>query len=230
VWAKWTNGVPANGSLGVGGVSPADIAPPTWLCFDGPRLANINQTLRNLIDDDRLPLDLPTRGHIMALVASARFSDQKRTVAEWGKNFVDVTGMRHPSRQNEFLTAATVLDAAEWHVVKHTAQGEWMVGTTTAEYLADIRAAVSHPCSILHIGLAQIPCGAHDTRQSSQAAVCTDMVTAAPVLNKATVKAGCYLFTVYDTGQLRLKTCYRSAVNSVNKKLEAWANHRVFAP
>ena len=193
--------------------------------------AQLKAKLLRLIDDPEEPLDSSTRREILAHIASADFSDREQTVKDWSRGGGDYVGRAHPSKPGETLELDTVLNSAEWHAAKHTAQGEWEEGTTTKEYLDDVRACVRHSSSILDVGGARITfSGSSASRYAPRAGVRTDLKAANAVVKKLTKRAGTHILTVYAIDTNKLASAYQLEASNAAGTVEAWSGHRAFSP
>ena len=186
-----------------------------------------HEKLVRLIDDPNETLDPSTRTRIMGHIADAKFSDHSRPLHTWARIGANFVGLPHPSMPGAVLTLTTDLNSAEWHAAKHTAQGEWAPDTTTAEYLADVRASVLHPSSVLDVGGMQVNySGSSAVRYAPRAAVRTDMAQARAVVKKATPKPGAHMLTVYAIDTHRIASAYQLESHKATAKVNAWSNHR----
>jgi hypothetical protein len=202
-------------------------------CFHPATLPNnvLDRKLQSLIDDASESLEAETRGQIMEHIASARFSTDERTLEAWSRVGPDYSGRPHPSRPRELLTRETLLNSAEWHTVKHTGRNAWQEGTTTEEYLDDLRAAVRHECAILDVGQATVPYpGTRQSRSAPRAGVRTDLKKARPVLKRVTCTADYTMLTVYAVDTRKLTTAFPLEATKANGTVCAWVNHRAFLP
>lgn len=165
----------------------------------------------------------------MTHIASARFSDQRRPLQEWQRIGPNYVGRPHPSQPGQALALTTALNCAEWHATKHTGQGEWAPGTTTQEYLEDIRTSVLHESAVLHVGgqTVRFP-GSSTTRYAPRAGVRTDMDRARAELKKATPKPGWQMLTVYGMDTRRLCTGYQLEADKALATVNAWSSPRCF--
>ncbi len=181
-----------------------------------------------LIDDKNEPLpDKAERDALLAHVAGAKFSDQERTLGEWTRIGASYVGLPHPSKPTVNLTLTTSLNCAEWHALKHTGQGEWNPGTTTQEYLDDIRASVLHASALLDVGRQQLSYpGSPTTRTAPRVAVRTDMDKARADVKKAAVLQGRHMLTLYAPDTKRLVSAYQLEAKKAAGTVNAWSNHR----
>jgi len=190
-----------------------------------------DQKLLRLIEDPSAALAATDRPKIVQHIAAATFSADNRTVEAWQLIGPTVVGRPHPSKPGETLTAETSLNSAEWHAAKHSATGEWAADTSTAEYLDDLRAAVRHPTSVMHVGRDSIPCGARGARRmASRVGLRTPMEQARSLLKKAVVLADHELLAIYDPVRRCLNTVYRLGPGKAVARVVKWVNHREFPP
>ena len=184
-----------------------------------------DERLLRLID---YPDDIPTPAEQTALkghISSARFSKEQRELGVWNKNGPDLTGLPNPFVTGEYLSDDTMLDAAQWHVLKHTVcpPACLVQGTTVASYQADITTAVRAPGSSLHVGRANL-----GFRHAARAAVTSDLQPLAAALSSVIVNGKCHLFVVYDPSRKCLSSAYTVANWRPYKKMESWQNRRSF--
>jgi len=178
--------------------------------------------LRALADSSTEPLAPFSAAELRKHIASEQCADESRPLAEWQAVGPDFVGRYHPSRPTEALSLTTELTSAEWHAVKHTGQGEWIEGTTTEEYLADIRASVLHASSVLDVGREA------NGRRPMRSGVRTELAAARTVLKKTAVIPDGHMFTVYDPERRRILTGFPLHATRALAKVSKWTNHRSF--
>jgi hypothetical protein len=189
----------------------------------------LKRKLERLLDDPNEALDAATKARIMTHLSAAPFSPHTRTLQEWTTIGASYVGLPHPSKPGETLTPATDLNCAEWHVTKHTAKGEWAKGTTTQEYLDDVRAVILHPSSLLDVGRETVRYPrSSNTRTAPRAAVRTDMAKAKSVAKKATPKPGWTMLSVYAIDTHKLCTAYQLESSKAMATVSEWSGHRTF--
>lgn len=185
--------------------------------------------LQKLISDAAAQLAAREKAQLLSHIADAPFPDERRALSVWNRTGPKLEGSAHPSRPGETLAAETELTSAEWHAVKHTAYGEWPTGTTTQEYLSDIRAAILEPGATLHVGTATVPMpGCRTSRLSSRAGVRTRLDGASSAVARVCRKPGHALLAVYDVARRKICSGYRLANDEAIASLQKWANHRAF--
>ena len=199
---------------------------PGGICLHRPRLAfRPNQKLQSLIANPHETATAEERGKIVEHIASERFSDESREAASWSRVGFDINGRPHPSRPGETLSDKTMLTSAEWHTVKHAGQGSWANDTTTAEYLADLRAAITHECSLLHVGrermkppgVERAPARWNDHRHGAGSI---------RSFRKMNVLPGHSILSVYDPSRRRLRSSYRVVGTELPLRVGRWENYR----
>ena len=162
---------------------------------------------------------------IIETIAAAVFSDEEQTLRYWARvaagKFVN---RAHPSRQGELLQEDTVLTSAEWHVLKHTLDQGWPEGTTPAEYIGDIVAAVNHAGALLDLGRAMVRYPDRTERMAPRAATQTDVRAITNV--KATQEPGTCVFVVYDPGRSKILSAYRLPRSEAEEALAKWKPRR----
>ena len=182
----------------------------------------------SLIDDQDITLPPVRRLELLRHIAAASFSDETRPVREWSRVGPYVVGRSHPSNHGEKLTLETMLTSVEWHAVKHTAQGEWPEGTTTDEYVADMRGSAESPFAVLHVGRDRVAYGRGQSRPASRAGICTDIQSSRAHVHNVLSEPGHHLLTLYDPSRRRIVTSYRIEAAQAAKPVDRWTNHRAF--
>lgn len=167
-------------------------------------------------------IDQAEKVAILRGMAATRFSPEKKTLEEWNQSNLTIAGKAHPSLAGVTVTAQTMLSSEDWHTLKHTEQGEWAAGTTTAEYLLDLKTAFLASPS-LHVGKSSTR-----RRTSSRAAGHVDMQAAQSRLRKALVIPGHSLLALYDPVRRCAVSVYRMKSTAVTSTLQRWNPHRVF--
>jgi hypothetical protein len=170
----------------------------------------------------RKGLSASQRQQVLAHVARAPFSQDVRPLKAWARLASGrLTGKPHPSQPNQVVSEDTELTSVEYHVLKHTTLDDsWPPGTTPAEYLDDIRAAIRHISATLDVGRERVTYPNRTQRMAPRAATRTD-VQALPAL-KVTVGAGTCIFVVYDPERAKILSGYRLATDDAEDTLAKW--------
>jgi hypothetical protein len=178
--------------------------------------------LQRLIGDASEALSAAEKAQVLAGMANAPFAKEPRTLKEWNVTELAIEGMPHPSIPGTTVLNSTSLASADWHTLKHTKMGDWPAGTTTHEYLADLRATIQLS-TVLHVGRASA-----GRRMASRAACHVETTLALARLKVSSKITGTDLFALYDPARGVAVSVYPVRRADIREKLAKWQQYRVF--
>jgi hypothetical protein len=185
-----------------------------------------DQKILRLIGDPNESLTDAERDQIVQHIGNAGFKDGRTLLKfcnEIGPNY---EGLQHPGRPGEMLTPDSPVTSADIHALKHSGRGGWPIGTTTAEYLADLKAIILNETECLHVGIDTGSNGDPD-----RAATQSGLTPRSTVAIRATFEHGCCCVVFYSPKTGKIVSGYPHRPRSFHERIRTkWRCHRRFPP
>lgn len=178
---------------------------------------------RLIQNEDAAPLP-GERTAVLLRIATAPFSNLRKSAAEWSAIGTDVVGAPHPSRAGETITPSTLLDACEVHVAKRVQEERWLPDTSPEDYVSDLHVAAGHPTARLSVG--EKPPRNESGRTQRVAATFTQAAAPGLWFRKVNRVAGQTMFVVYDADRSWLVSGYTVPDATVHTLVKQWKRRR----
>lgn len=183
------------------------LAPHAVLKTDADKRIN---ALARLKSEPETAADRPL---IQDRLERARFAPDRRPAGEWTLLGYSILGLDHPDQPGVKIVEATSLSSAEVHVLKRIQEGNWLHGTTPAEFVQDLGSAMRHPAAWLVVGV---------ENGHAQAGCMTGSQEVGLIMKKCNTSKDMCVVVVYDASESFLSTGFLRHTRTARRFADRW--------